>query len=111
MNKHRIGLWAEYLTSFLYRVRFYRILQHRYKNYFGEIDLIACRGKLLIFIEVKLRKNSLVEGVISTQQRQRIQRSASCFLAQNSQYADYDVRFDFVFLQYYKLPIIIKNAW
>ena len=39
------------------RRRFYRILDMRYRTRFGEIDLVAKRGRYLVFVEVKLRKS------------------------------------------------------
>lgn len=111
MNNFQKGLLAEYLTICLYKIRFYRILHHRYKNYLGEIDLIAKRGQSLIFIEVKARKDNLSETIISQKQKQRIKNSASYFLAQNEKYIKYDVRFDLVFIRYLQWPMIIQNAW
>ena len=34
----------------------FKRLAHRHRNPFGEIDLIFCRGDLLLFVEVKYRR-------------------------------------------------------
>ena len=54
----RLGRWAETWVSIYFWLRFYRRLHHRYRNPFGEIDLIFSRGTRLIFIEVKFRSSS-----------------------------------------------------
>ncbi|MDP4709434.1 MAG: YraN family protein [Rickettsiaceae bacterium] len=111
MKKYRLGILAEYIVLILYKIRFYNILHQRRKTYVGEIDLIALRGKQLVFIEVKARKNGLHEGIISQDQQMRIKRAAELFLAQNLQYTNYDIRFDLAVIRPYHWPLIIKNAW
>ena len=111
MKSYRLGLFAEYLAMLIYKLKFYNIIHHRKKNFVGEIDIIACRGKQLVFIEVKARAIDIVENIVSKNQQNRIRRSAELFLSYNSKYDGYDVRFDLVFIQPYKLPTIIKNAW
>ena len=111
MKNFKLGILAEYLVSFLYRIRLYSILHHRMKTYVGEIDLVALRGRQLVFIEVKARKYGLEEGTVSIHQQERIKRSAELFLSKNLEYKNYDVRFDLVVVQPYKWPLIIKNAW
>lgn len=111
MKSYRLGLFAEYLAMLIYKLKFYNIVHHRKKNFVGEIDIIACRGKQLVFIEVKARKTSIAENIVSKNQQNRIRRSAELFLSHNSKYTGYDARFDLVFIQPYKLPLIIKNAW
>lgn len=78
----------------------------------GELDFVACKGKVLVFVEVKERKNIEHAMVaISKQQQKRIVMAAQVFLQRNPQYGDFDIRFDAVFV---KLPftiVHIKNAW
>jgi putative endonuclease len=111
MNSFKLGVFAEYIILFLYRVSFYKILHRRYKTYVGEVDLIATRGKSLVFIEVKARKQGMHDGIISDEQIHRIRTTAELFLSKNPKYNKYDIRFDFAVVKPYRLPIIIKNAW
>jgi putative endonuclease len=111
MNSFKLGIFAEYIVLFRYRIFFYQILQLRYKTYVGEIDLIVSRGKTLVFVEVKARKNGMHEGIVLDEQIKRIKRAAELFLSKNPQYAQYDIRFDFALIEPYKFPMIIKNAW
>lgn len=40
----------------------YRIIDRNFRKGYGEIDIIAVKGKVLIFIEVKTRKSLLFGG-------------------------------------------------
>ena len=111
MKKYRLGVLAEYLVLILYKIRLYSILHHRMKTLVGEIDLIALRGKQLVFIEVKARKNGLCEGIVSQDQQARIKRAAELFLAKNPEYNNYNIRFDLAVIKPYSWPLIINNAW
>ena len=111
MKSYRLGLFAEYLAILIYKLKFYNIICHRKKNFVGEIDIIASKGKQLIFIEVKARNNNIIENIVPKSQQNRIRRSAELFLSHNNKYNGWDIRFDLVFIRPYKLPVIIKNAW
>lgn len=111
MTSYQFGLLAEYLTIIIYKLKFYNILHHRKKRFVGEVDIIAIKRKTLVFIEVKARKNNITANIVSKNQQNRIRRSAELFLSYNSKYNNYDIRFDLVFIQPYKWPLIIKNAW
>lgn len=110
MKKFTFGLLAEYIAIIIYKIQFYQILYHRKRHYLGEIDIIALRGKQLIFIEVKAR-SSLDYKILSAKQQLRIRRSVSMFLNSNPKYQNYHIRFDLVIIRPYNFPIIIKNAW
>jgi putative endonuclease len=111
MKPYRLGLFAEYLAIVIYKLKFYNIISHRKKNFAGEIDIIASKGKQLVFVEVKARNNNIMENIVPKSQQNRIRRSAELFLSHNNQYNGWDIRFDLVFIRPYKLPVIIKNAW
>ena len=78
----------------------------------GELDFVACKGKVLVFVEVKERnKIEQAMAAISKQQQKRIVTAAQVLLQRNQQYNGFDIRFDAVFV---KLPftiVHIKNAW
>jgi len=111
MKPYRLGILAEYFAILIYKIKFYSIICHRKKNFVGEIDIIACRGKQLVFIEVKARNNNIMENIVQKNQQNRIRRSAELFLSHNDKYNGCEVRFDLVFIRPYKLAVIIENAW
>jgi putative endonuclease len=111
MNTYSFGIFAEYLVAFLYFVRFYKILGHRLKTPMGEIDLVALRGRTIIFIEVKARMKEIDEVLCMPHQQDRIRNAATLFLQKHSKYNGYDIRFDLCVVRPYRWPKIIKNAW
>jgi putative endonuclease len=69
------GRWAESVAAWSLRLRGYRIVARRFRTPLGEIDLIARRGRLVAFVEVKARgdlEQALV--ALSLKQRQRTAR-------------------------------------
>lgn len=95
------GIWAEYYASAFLLIKGYRILYVRYKTKVGEVDIIAKKGKVLVFIEVKYRVNleTALSAVLPTAQK-RIRRAAEHFLiskkAKESLNLDTQIRFDVI---------------
>ncbi|MFP4484262.1 MAG: YraN family protein [Spirochaetaceae bacterium] len=75
----------------------FRILQKNFKSHAGEVDIVAVRGRLIVFAEVKswqrFRAPDL-ERAFSRQKRQRIVGTSRAFLAVHGEYRDYSVRYD-----------------
>ncbi len=118
MNKKRAwqkGYRGEKLCAFYLRVKGYKILAHRYRTPWGEIDIIAQKQKTLIFIEIKTRKD-YQSGVESLQpkQQQRIQDAALYYLShfprRNDSYLP-ACRFDVLICQRFLRITHLKNAW
>ncbi len=111
-SSYSSGLLAELLAVTLLTLKFYRIIERRYKTKLGEIDIIALRGKTLIFIEVKKRRNQqeLFES-ITTKQQKRITNTAELFIAKNQHFHSYKKRFDAILITSNLFPIHIKDAW
>ena len=109
---YRAGRGAERLAGWWLRLKGYRIVATGYKTPVGEIDLIARRGRVLAFIEVKVRptKREAVES-ISPRQQDRIARAAEWFLNSRPDFAAMTCRFDAVLVVSRKLPIHIAAAW
>lgn len=57
MNKKLRGSKGEALAAEYLRKKGYKILAMNYFSRFGEIDLIAEKDGIVVFVEVKLRKN------------------------------------------------------
>lgn len=90
MNKKEIGDYGEKLARRYLRSRFYRILETNYKTKHGEIDIIAVRGKYMVFIEVKSRKaaNTELYGrpayAVNYKKREHIRYSVRSYLARSN---------------------------
>jgi putative endonuclease len=76
------GLDAEYWAEILLRAKGYTILSRRFLSAGAEIDLIAQRGKTVVFVEVKAR-GSLDAALLTITPRklERIARAARAYLA------------------------------
>jgi putative endonuclease len=95
----RKGQAAEWLAAAYLMAKGYRILARRYGGKGGEIDLIARRGKTVIFVEVKARAAmQAAETAISTQKAMLVSRRVSNWLARNPWANGHDLRADAVFL-------------
>lgn len=103
------GLQAERYARFYLMLKGYHILEQRYKTPVGEIDLIARRGKVFVFIEVKARRNitKAIES-ITPHQRRRIERAASLYASRLK--SNPPLRFDAVLVAGWKLRHIV-SAW
>lgn len=109
---YRFGLTAETIAAFFLRLKGYHIIARRHRNYAGEIDIIATRGTIIAFIEVKARKNpTQLMDVFSYHQQQRILRAAEIFLSRQPRYSNYLVRFDLIIISPLRLPLHMQDAW
>jgi putative endonuclease len=80
-----LGAWGEALAAEYLRKKHYKILASGYRSRFGEIDLIVCDRKYLVFVEVKLRKSAaFAEGreFVDFYKQNRIRTTASLYLSQ-----------------------------
>ena len=111
-TSYKTGLIAETTCKIVLRLKFYRILATRYKTPFGEIDILAKRGNVIIAVEVKARKNfETAAESISPKQQSRIANALRHFMSHNAKLSNCSVRFDAMLVAPGKWPIHIKNAW
>ena len=74
----------------------YRIVASGYRVKSGEVDVIAWDGDILVFVEVKARKNSdPPQDAVSFQKQQRIVRAAHAYMTKHRLH-DTPYRFDVV---------------
>lgn len=106
------GRWAERMAAWSLRLRGYRVIARRYRTPIGEIDLIARRGRLLAFVEVKARTD-LEQALVALgpRQRQRTARAAELFLLQHPSCAGCTLRFDLIAVRPWRLPRHLIDAW
>jgi len=106
-----LGISAESRAAAWLIGRGFRILARRWKSPLGEIDIVARRFQLLIFVEVKARaKLDDAAESLSERQQRRIAAAAEIWLSQNPDYADFNMRFDAILVAPGKLPRHIPAA-
>jgi len=108
----RLGLSAETRAAALLLVKGFRIAARRWRSPVGEIDLVARRGRLLVFVEVKARGalDDAAEAV-TERQRRRIAAAAEAWLASHADDLGRDIRFDAVLVVPWRMPRHIKAAF
>lgn len=108
--EHR-GRTAEMLAVLLLKVKGYSILAQRFRCAAGEIDIIASKSDMFIFVEVKARENTgaALES-ISPKQRKRIESAAEVWL-QSETSQSFAVRFDVITVAPRALPAHMMDAW
>ena len=96
-EKKTLGDWGEERAALYLRLRGYRIVERNFRCRQGEIDIIARRGGVVAFVEVKLRKNAdhgeAREFVTAGKQR-RVVQSAGLWLARTG--CELQPRFDVI---------------
>lgn len=105
------GILGEFIASIYLMLKGFRIERRRFKTHCGEIDLIASKKDLIVFIEVKSRKS--VEkcfNAIKNKQLYRIQRASQIFLKCNPSFAEYQIRYDVIFISDWCFPIHLENV-
>ena len=79
------GAWGEALAAEYLRKKHYKLLATRYMSRYGEIDLIVCDKKHLVFVEVKLRKTAKfaeAREFVDYRKQERIRTTASFYLSE-----------------------------
>jgi len=106
------GRFAEARCAWGLRLKGYRILARRHRSRVGEIDIIARRGRTLVFVEVKARQSleAALESV-TARQRRRIQNAAQLYLTRDPRLAALDLRFDVMLVTRWRWPRHIVDAW
>jgi putative endonuclease len=101
----RTGISAEARAAALLMAKGYRILAKRFRTRYGEIDLVARRRNLLVFVEVKARA-SLDDAAyaITPRQQRRIIDAAQAWLVAHPEHAELELRFDAVLIAPRRLP-------
>lgn len=112
----RHGRWAEWAAAMRLRLAGWGILGRHVVSGrgsgAGEVDIVARRGGVVAFVEVKFRP-SLAEAAaaISPRQRARIARAATHFLATRPDLAGCVFRFDAMLVAPWRLPRHLADAW
>lgn len=106
------GLRAETAATLWLRAHLYAILARNYRAQGGEIDIIARRGRAIVFVEVKARGDLDDAAIAITAQKQRrFSRAVGRWLASNPWAMNYTLRADAIFVAPGKLPRHVENAF
>ena len=114
---YKRGLRAEGLARFTLKLKGYEILAERYKNAFGEVDIIAKKHNTLALVEVKARSSfrECMESITPDKQARQI-KAAKSLLAYPGElsphiHSNLDIRFDMICVVPWHFPKHLTNAW
>jgi len=93
----RRGHVAEYLAAAFLLFKGYRILAVRHRTKLGEIDIVARKGDLAVFVEVKSRRGAQEAiDAVSFSSQNRIRAASDLWLARQPDFARLSQRYDIV---------------
>jgi len=103
---------AELYAALWLRLTGHKVLARRVKLPVGEIDLIARRGRTLVFIEVKQRK-TVAEAQIAVPAKAwtRIARAAESWASRDPRCLDLNWRYDLIAITPWSLPKHFRDFW
>jgi putative endonuclease len=108
----RKGRIAEGLAAVLLFLKGWRVIAMRYAAGGGEIDLVALRGEVVAFVEVKARRDRdsallAVDGV----KQERFTRAVRHWLVRNPWAGSKVLRADAVLVMPWQLPVHVPDAF
>ena len=105
------GRRSETMAAWWLRVHGWRVLAMRVKTRVGEVDLIARRGKILAFIEVKTRtKQADLAYAVDEYRLRRVAAAAQALLPRYAK-PDDGVRIDVILIAPWSRPQHVEDVW
>lgn len=106
------GRSAEHVAAAFLVLRGHRIIERRCRTPHGEIDLIAARGKRIVFVEVKHRQTrEAAEAALTARQARRVAEAADYWIGRRPMFAEYERGFDAVLVLPWRWPVLVKDAY
>lgn len=105
------GRRGERLAGWWLRLKGWQILDRRVRTPAGEVDLVAKRGALIAFVEVKTRATSAeLDFAIDERRLARVAAAAEYLMPRYATNGE-DIRVDVILLAPGVRPRHIENAW
>ena len=105
------GRRGERLAGWWLRLKGWQILDRRVRTPAGEVDIVAKRGRLVAFVEVKSRATAAeLDFAIDERRLARVAAAAEYLMPRYAQPGD-DIRVDVLLLAPGVRPRHIENAW
>jgi putative endonuclease len=109
--RYRRGHLSEWLAAAAMLARGYRVLGRRVRTPYGELDLVAVRGRRLAFVEVKRRATRLeAEAALAPRQAARMARAAEFWVSRHPRYREHERGLDAMLVLPGRLPIHLPDA-
>ena len=107
----RGGRRAERFAALWLQIKGWRILARRARTPVGEVDLVARKGRMVAFVEVKARATAAEADFALDDYRLRRVAAAAEALAPRFVRPGEDLRIDAIFIVSWRLPRHLANVW
>lgn len=105
------GRQAEKTAARFLRLKGWQILAERVRTPKGEVDLIAKRGNLVAFVEVKARSKAQdLDNAIDQRRLKRVADASEILFPEYCKKGE-DMRIDVILVAPRRLPIHLTNVW
>lgn len=105
------GRRGERVAGWWLRLKGWQILARRVRTPAGEVDLVARRGNLVAFVEVKTRARAAdLDFAIDERRLARVAAAAEVLMPRFAGPGD-DIRVDVILIARGAMPRHIENAW
>ena len=116
MNTKSIGNDGENRAAAYLVSKGFEIIERNWRTNRGEIDIIAFKNDVLVFVEVKSLPNGtldMIQRELNYQKRERILKTSKRFLLKHREYNNSYVRFDVIVIDMPGLEPVyhIENAF
>jgi len=109
---YRLGFLAEWIAAGFLLIKGYRILALRYSAHSGEIDIIAMRRDVVVFVEVKARAHREAGLMAISQEKQRrFARAVHHWVGRNPWSMNRTLRCDAIIVLPMRLPYHLEDAF
>ena len=109
---YRLGFLAEWIAAGFLLIKGYRILALRYAAHSGEIDIIAMRRDIVVFVEVKARAHREAGLMAISQEKQRrFARAVHHWVGRNPWSMSRTLRCDAIIVLPVRLPYHLEDAF
>ena len=116
MNTKITGNEGELRAATYLESKGFKIIERNWRTNRGEIDIIAFKNDVLVFVEVKTLPNGtldMIQRELNYQKRERILKTSKRFLLKHREYNNSYVRFDVIVIDMPGLEPVyhIENAF
>lgn len=102
ITRSEFGQWAENNVAQYLEHKCYSILDRNYQKKWGELDIIAEKNGIIIFVEVKANKKELAgfepESRVNPEKLRRINRAVQTYLAYKKYSSNQEWQIDIISL-------------
>ena len=100
--KSEFGNWAENHVAQYLQSKGYEVIENNYRKPWGEVDIVAKKEGILIFVEVKASKDDITgfepENRVSPEKLRRLMRAIQTYLASKKYSPEQNWQIDIVAL-------------